>query len=44
MPNEYLNLGDADLDRDSGPLSGRIEGDYATNEIHFLNVTLGWTF
>lgn len=41
---QYLNLGDADLDRDRGPLSGRLEGDYKTNEIHFFNVTLGWTF
>ncbi len=41
---EYLNLGAADLDRDRGPLAGRIQGDYATNEIHFVNVTLNWTF
>ncbi|MFO1152711.1 MAG: outer membrane protein transport protein [Rhodospirillales bacterium] len=41
---EYLNLGDADMDRDRGALSGRIQGDYATNEIHFFNATLSWKF
>jgi long-chain fatty acid transport protein len=41
---EYLNLGEADLDRERGPLPGRIEGNYATNEIHFINVTLSWKF
>ena len=41
---EYLNLGDADLDRNRGPLAGRIQGDYSTNEIHFFNATLSWKF
>ena len=41
---EYLNLGDADLDRDRGPLAGRLQGDYSTNEIHFFNATLSWKF
>jgi long-subunit fatty acid transport protein len=41
---EYLNLGDADLDRDRGSLAGRIEGNYSTNEIHFFNATLSWKF
>src|SRR5512132_1644258 len=41
---EYLNLGEADLDRERGPLAGRIQGNYATNEIHFFNATLSWKF
>lgn len=40
---EYLNLGEADIDR-SRPLAGTIEGKYATNEIHWFNVTLNWKF
>lgn len=39
---EYVNLGDADIDRNRGPLSGRLQGNYSTNEIHFFNVTLSW--
>ena len=41
---EYLNLGEADLNRESGPLAGRIQGNYATNEIQFFNATLSWNF
>jgi long-chain fatty acid transport protein len=41
---EYLNLGEADLDRHRGPLAGRIQGNYSTNEIHFFNATLSWKF
>jgi long-chain fatty acid transport protein len=41
---EYLNLGEADIDRERGPLAGRIQGNYATNEIHFFNATLSWKF
>ncbi len=40
---EYLNLGDADLSR-SKPLAGTLQGDYSSNEIHFFNATLNWTF
>ncbi len=39
---EYLNLGEGDIDRDRGPLSGHLQGNYSTNEIHFFNVTLSW--
>ena len=38
---EYVNLGEADIDRDRG-LSGHLQGNYSTNEIHFFNVTLSW--
>ena len=41
---EYLNLGEADLDRERGPLAGRLQGNYSTNEIHFFNATLSWKF
>src|SRR5512144_1604281 len=41
---EYLNLGEADIDRERGPLAGRIQGNYSTNEIHFFNATLSWKF
>lgn len=40
---EYLNLGEADIDR-SKPLAGTIQGNYATCEIHFFNVTVAWKF
>lgn len=40
---EYLNLGEADVDR-SKPLAGTISGNYSTNEIHWFNVTLAWVF
>ncbi len=40
---EYLNLGEADIDR-SRPLAGTLQGNYSTNEIHFVNVTLSWKF
>ena len=40
---EYLNLGEADIDR-SKPLPGTLQGNYATNEIHFVNATLSLKF
>jgi opacity protein-like surface antigen len=40
---EYLNLGEADIDR-SKPLAGTLQGNYSTNEIHFFNATLSWKF
>ena len=39
---EYLNLGNADLNRSRGPLAGTLQGDYSTNEVHALNVTINW--
>ena len=39
---EYLNLGNADINRSRGPLAGTLQGDYSTNEVHFFNVTLNW--
>ena len=40
---EYLNLGEADIDR-SKPLPGTLQGNYSTNEIHFFNATLSLKF
>ena len=40
---EYLNLGEADLNRQR-PLAGTLQGNYSTNEIHFFNATLSWKF
>jgi long-chain fatty acid transport protein len=41
---QYLNLGEGDLDRERGPLAGRLQGNYSTNEVHFVNVTVAWGF
>jgi long-subunit fatty acid transport protein len=40
---EYLNLGEADLNRQR-PLAGTLQGNYSTNEIYFFNATLSWKF
>ena len=39
---EYLNAGDADLDVERGPLAGRLEGDYKSNDVHFFALNLSW--
>lgn len=36
--------GDAELDVERGPLSGRVAGDYESYLFHFANVTLIWRF
>ena len=36
--------GEADLDVDRGPLSGRVKGDYGSYLFHFANATLVWRF
>ena len=41
---EYMNAGDASLDRNRGPLAGRIQGDYKSNDFHFVSVNLIWRF
>lgn len=41
---QYLNLGEGDLDRERGSLSGRLQGNYSTNEVHFVNVSVAWGF
>jgi len=41
---EYMNAGDADLDVERGPLAGRLEGDYKSNDFHFFSINLSWRF
>ena len=41
---EYLDAGDAKIDQFRGPLAGRLEGEYDTNEIHFMAVNVIWRF
>ena len=41
---EYLNLGEGDIDVDRGPLAGSLQGNYSTNEVHYVNATLAWKF
>ena len=41
---EYLDAGDAKIDQFRGPLAGRLEGEYDTNEIHFLAFNVIWRF
>lgn len=36
----YFNGGDAEIDQTRGPLAGRLQGDFSSNEIHFLNFTI----
>jgi long-chain fatty acid transport protein len=41
---EYLDAGKAEIDQFRGPLAGRLEGEYDTNEIHFFAVNMSWKF
>lgn len=41
---EYLNLGEGDIDVDRGPLAGSLQGNYSTNDVHYVNATLAWKF
>jgi long-chain fatty acid transport protein len=41
---EYLDLGDANINRKGGILRGDLKGKYKKNEIHFLGVNLVWKF
>jgi len=41
---EYLDAGDAEIDQFRGPLAGRLEGEYDTNEIHFFAFNMSWEF
>jgi long-chain fatty acid transport protein len=39
---QYMNAGDADLDVERGPLAGRLQGDYKSNEFHIFALSLSW--
>jgi long-chain fatty acid transport protein len=41
---QYLDLGDANINRTGGILRGDLKGKYKKNEIHFLGVNLIWKF
>jgi long-chain fatty acid transport protein len=41
---EYLDLGDAKINQQGGPLKGDLKGDYKTNEIHVFNINVIWRF
>jgi long-chain fatty acid transport protein len=41
---QYLDLGDANINRTGGLLRGDLEGQYKKNEIHFIGFNLIWKF
>jgi long-chain fatty acid transport protein len=41
---QYMNGGDAALDVQRGPLTGRLEGDYKSFDVHFFALSLIWRF
>jgi long-chain fatty acid transport protein len=41
---QYFNGGDNNLDRQRGPLAGRIQGDYNSFDVHFVALNLSWRF
>jgi long-chain fatty acid transport protein len=41
---EYLDLGDANIDRTGGILRGDLKGDYKKNRIHFISLNVVWKF
>ena len=41
---EYADLGEAEMDREGGPLQGSLKGEYDPNAIHFFAVNLIWKF
>ena len=41
---EYIDLGDAGIDRNDGPLKGPLKGDFNPNAIHVFAVNLTWKF
>lgn len=41
---EFLDLGNAKIDQEGGPLNGDLKGDYDPNHIHFIALNLIWKF
>jgi long-chain fatty acid transport protein len=41
---QYMNGGDNSIDRERGPLAGRLEGDYKSFDFHFVGLNLIWRF
>lgn len=40
----YIDLGDAEIDQQGGPLQGNLKGDYKNNHVHTLALNLIWRF
>lgn len=40
----YIDLGDAEIDQQGGPLQGNLKGDYKTNHVNTLALNLIWRF
>ena len=40
----FIDLGDAKIDQQGGMLQGNLKGDYKTNNLHALALTLVWRF
>ena len=40
----FVEAGDAAINQNKGPLSGKLVGDYKTNEIHVFAFNLIWKF
>jgi long-chain fatty acid transport protein len=41
---EYIDLGDAGIDRNDGPLKGPLRGDFSPNAIHVFALNMIWKF
>jgi long-chain fatty acid transport protein len=41
---EYIDAGKAEIDVERGPLAGRLQGDYAPNAIHVINLSIAYRF
>ncbi|MFA9394259.1 MAG: OmpP1/FadL family transporter [Halodesulfovibrio sp.] len=41
---EYLDAGKAKIDREGGPLTGPLKGEYNTNHIQYVAVNMQWKF
>lgn len=40
----YVDLGDAEINQQGGPLQGSLKGDYQTNHVHTFALNLIWRF
>jgi len=41
---EYIDTRSAEIDAERGPLAGRLQGDYAPNAIHAINLAVSYRF
>ena len=40
----YVDLGDAKIDQQGGPLQGALKGDYKSDNMHVIALNLIWRF